>query len=420
MNLATLGTGVNISTLKTVAVLGAGYRGWMFGEIVTELAHLGRVVAVAEPRDAYRVKFSQRHNLAPDHVFQTWEDFVARPRLCDAVVLSTMDRDHVDAAVACLEKGYHVLLEKPMAPTLEGCEAIVRAQEESRSIVAVCHSMRYQKGFHKVKELIDGGAIGEIVTIDQLEQVGFEHYAHSYVRGNWGNEERSAPMLLAKSCHDLDYIAYLVDRPCRTVSSFGSLTHFTAGNAPPGAAERCTDGCRVEPSCPYSAIKQYVLSDLEAWPAMIVSPVHTREAHLDAIRTGPYGRCVYRADNDVVDHQIVNLEFEGAITATFTMTAFTQELGRRVRVHGTRGELSYDERTITLKTFADKDVATIAIGPESGEHGGGDKRVVRNWLLALHREDPSMILTGVHESLKTHAIVFATERSRLERRLVTV
>lgn len=404
----------------SIAVLGAGMRGRLFGEILAELPHLARVVAVAEPRDAYREAFAERHELSPDRVFHTWQELLAQPRLADAVVVATMDRDHLAPAIASLDKRYDMLLEKPMAPTLEECAVLARSQRESGALVAVCHSLRYTKGFARVKSLIAEGRVGRVMSIDQLEQVGFEHYAHSYVRGNWGNAGRSTPMLLAKSCHDLDYIAYLVDRPCERVTSFGHLSYFRPENAPEGSTERCTDGCLVEHRCPYSAIRQYVHTDLDRWPASVISPVHTPAAHMAAIRTGPYGRCVWRADNDVVDHQVVALEFEGGVTATFTMTGFTQEQGRKVRVHGTEGELVFDEHagTITVKPFAGKDTEVIQLSPERGEHGGGDDRVIRAWLEALHRREPGLILTDVQESFRTHAIGFAAEASRLSGRTV--
>jgi predicted dehydrogenase len=340
--------------------------------------------------------------------------------MCDAVIISTMDQAHIGPAVACLNAGYDILLEKPMATTLADCQTIERTQRETGRIVGVCHSLRYQKGFRNVKELIDDGAIGRVITIDQLEQVHWPHHAHSFVRGNWGNEGRSAFMLLAKSCHDIDYISYLVGEPCLRVSSFGALTYFRKENAPPGSTDRCTDPCPLEPTCPYSAIKVYVEADRTIWPAELASHDHSYEAHLQAIRTGPYGRCVWKSDNDVVDHQTVNLLFANDITATFTMTAFTAEGGRKIRVHGTHGELFFDEHVITVKTFADGNVQTIQLGKEDGGHGGGDFRVAREWVMALHSRDDSRIVANAQESLKTHSIVFAAEKSRLEKRMVEI
>jgi len=406
---------------KTVAVIGAGSRGMVFGTLISSsFPHLGRVVAVAEPRQEYRQSFSATHAIPVKLQFESWREFVEQPKLCDAVVISTMDRDHVGPAVACLKKGYDLLLEKPMATTLEDCRAIEAAQRENGAIVAVCHSLRYQKGFRKAADLIAGGAIGRLITMDQLEDVAFWHQAHSFVRGNWGNESRSAFMLLAKSCHDIDYLAFLARKPCLRVCSFGALTYFRRENAPAGSAERCTDNCPVESECAYSAIKRYVDANRESWPANVISHDHSRESHYEAIRTGPYGRCVFKCDNDVVDHQVVMMEFADDITATFTMTAFGAGLHRLLRAHGTEGELTFQESIITINTFKDNNRTVINVMPESGGHGGGDTRVAREWLLALHSRDDSHIVANAQESLRTHTIVFAAEKSRREKRLIEI
>ncbi|MCL5270391.1 MAG: Gfo/Idh/MocA family oxidoreductase [bacterium] len=404
----------------TVAVIGAGNRGSTFAQIIRDFPQLAEVTAVAEPRQDYRERFARERGLKADMVFESWEQFASRPRMCDAVVVSTLDRDHAAPAVACLDRGYHMLLEKPMAPMLEDCRAIEAAQRRAGTIVTVCHSLRYHKGFAKLKELIAAGRVGRVLSLDQLEQVGNLHQAHSFVRGNWGNEARQTFMLMAKSCHDIDFLAYLAGADCRRVTSFGSLSYFRRENAPAGAADRCTDGCPLEHRCVYSAIRQYATGNLEQWPRSVICAVHTPEAHYEALRTGPYGRCVWKCDNDVVDHQVVAMEFDREITATFTMTAFTQGGGRRIRVHGTEGDITFEEdhSSLTLRPFGEHNAEVIRFGPEPGGHGGGDARVVHSWLEAMRRSDPGLVLTNVQESLKTHTIVFAAERSRRERRMV--
>jgi predicted dehydrogenase len=402
-----------------VAVVGAGARGTTFARLIAEQPHLGRVVAVAEPRRDVREAFARQHGLPPTHLFESWQDLLAGPRLADAMVIATMDRDHVGPAVAALERGYHVLLEKPMATTIEDCRAIAAARKTSGLIASVCHSLRYHRGFAEVKRVVDEGRIGEIISIDQLEQVGYWHYAHSYVRGNWRREDEAMFMLMAKSCHDIDFIAYLVGRACQRVSSFGSLSYFNERHAPPGSTARCTDGCAVELSCAFSAPRLYNDGPLRDWlplpPEQAAHP--TREARLAVLRSGPYGRCVWRSDNDVVDHQVVIMEFAGGTTATFTMTGFTAKLARKIRVHGTRGELCFEENAddpgdrLRLTTFGGN-VEQIQVVPESGSHGGGDRRVVAAFLSAILSGDRSLILSDIETSLASHSIVFAAERAR--------
>jgi predicted dehydrogenase len=402
--------------VKTIAILGAGGRGQGFARMFNDDPRT-RVVAVAEPRPQWRAAFARDYAISAQNTFDDWQSFVQRPRLADAVCIATMDREHVGPAVACMKLGYDVLLEKPMAVTLEDCRLIEAIQRQTGRVLAVCHSLRYQKGFRMVKELLASGAVGRVMTLDLIEQVAWWHQAHSFVRGNFGNSSRSIFMLLAKSCHDIDYLHYIIGKNCLHVSSFGALSYFRPENAPAGAADRCT-ACPTERECTYSAIRHYVDTDRSNWPASMVSVDHSREAHLQAIATGPYGRCVWKCDNDVVDHQTVNMLFDDQITATFTMTAFTKDGGRRLRVNGTLGELAFDEQSITIKTFADKNVQTIQLGQEHGGHGGGDFRVVCNFIDAICAQDPSRVIASAQESLRTHTVVFAAERSRLEGRSI--
>ncbi len=400
-----------------IAVIRAGAWGTMFGDIVARVPEWARICAVAEPRREYREAFAARHRLPSGNVFEDWRQLASRPRAYDAALICTQDRDHAEPAVAFLGLGCHLLLEKPMATTLEDCRRIARAQERAGTITSVCHSLRYHRSFSELKGLLRSGRIGRVVTIDQIEQVAWWHQAHSFVRGNWGNEGRSTFMLLSKSCHDIDYIAHLVESDCRRVQSFGSLSFFARENAPPGSGDRCT-ACAVEKACAYSAIRHYVEADRESWPAAVVSPDHSRDAHLAAVTEGPYGRCVWKCDNDVVDHQVVSMEFDNGATATFTMTAFTQAGGRRIGVHGTEGEVEFTEDRMQVRTFADARTEDVVFEKEEGGHGGGDERVMVSFLGAVREKDPSLVLTDVHESLRTHTIVFAAERSRRQGRTV--
>jgi predicted dehydrogenase len=401
----------------SVAIIGAGSRGAMFADIIARIPQWASVGAVAEPRAEYRQALAARHGLPANRVFRDWRDM--HRKICDAVVIATQDRDHAEPAVAFTRQGCHMLLEKPMATTIEDCARISKAQAESATITSVCHSLRYHKGFAELKHVTASGRIGRIITLDHLEQVAWWHQAHSFVRGNWGNESRATFMLLSKSCHDIDFIAHLIDGDCQKVQSFGSLAYFTRANAPSGSSERCT-ACALEPTCAYSAIKAYVDGNREQWPASVVAATHDREAHRAAIAEGPYGRCVWKCDNDVVDHQVVCMEFDGGVTATFTMSAFTQAGGRRIRVHGTEGEIEFSEEGMTIRGFADGKSETVRFEPEEGGHGGGDERVMVSFLAAIRERNPRLVLTDVRESLRTHSIVFAAEKSRRQGRMVAM
>ncbi|MFB4281939.1 Gfo/Idh/MocA family protein [Nonomuraea sp. MTCD27] len=397
--------------MVTLAVVGAGSRGTSYARHAVASGR-ARVVAVADPLDGRRGRFPGAEQYAD------WRELAALPRRADAVIIATQDRDHVEPAVRFAELGYDVLLEKPMAVSEDDCRKIVAAAERSGAIFAVCHVLRYTPYTRALKALLDGGRIGEIVSVQHLEPVGWWHQAHSYVRGNWRRTDESTFMLLAKSCHDLDWLVHLTGRQVTRVSSFGGLKHFRPENRPDGAADRCLD-CAVEPSCPYSARRIYLpLAGKEVWPVSVLTDDVSEQGLLEALRTGPYGRCVYACDNDVVDHQVVNLEFEGGGTASFTMTGFTPALHRQTRIFGTRGSIDGDGDRLTVHDFVTGRTETVETSPTGdatarGGHGGGDEALVEAFLTAVATRDGSTILSSPGESLHSHLIAWAAERSRL-------
>jgi predicted dehydrogenase len=414
----------------TIAIVGAGSRGTAYGRIASKAGVPTRVVAVAEPRMDYRLRLADELGVDPSRQFNDWREMASVPRLADAVVIATLDRDHAEPALAFAYLGYNILLEKPMATTEAACRQIVRAAKSNGVLLAVCHVMRYTPYTHALKRLLASKQFGEIASIRRLEPVGWWHFAHSYVRGSWRNENESSSMLLAKACHDVDWIRYMMGRRCLRVSSFGSLTHFRPEDKPEGAGDRCVT-CPVEASCAYSALRFYTeLLDRgrTGWPLDVLTAYPDRESIQQALRTGPYGRCVFGCDNDVVDHQVVNMEFEEGRTAAFTMTAFTQHRDRADNVFCTNAEINGDgryleifdfltERSTTVDTYLD---AMRLDGHDAAEgHGGGDAGVVEAFIQAIARDDPSLV-SNPEETLEGYEIVFAAERSRRSGRTVKI
>ncbi len=408
-------------------VAGAGERGSSYAAYARQHPDQLRIVGVAEPRDFYRERLADDYDISADNVCTDWRELAARPKFADGVIIATQDALHADPAIAFADRGYHILLEKPMAPTAEDCRRIVAAAKRNAIIFGVCHVMRYTHYTRQLKAILDGGRIGTIVSIQHLEPVGYWHQAHSFVRGNWRNEAASSPMLLAKSCHDLDWLRYIIGQPCVRVSSFGNLKHFRPEERPEGAADRCLD-CPVEPVCPYSAVKIYlgrVQRGQTGWPVSVLTPDVTVEGVTEALRTGPYGRCVYGCDNDVVDHQVVNMLFAGGATATFTMTAFTTLRNRETHIFGTRGEIYGNGATIEVVDFVTDQKETLHTdrstdGSILSGHGGGDYAIMQSFVAALATNDPSKILSGPDETLETHLLVFAAEAARHEGRVVNI
>lgn len=407
-------------------IVGAGNRGSVYASYALYHPDLARVVAVAEPRDAYRERMAADHRLQGAQVFGDWREAAAHGRLAAAAVIATPDALHVEPALALAAQGYHLLLEKPMAPTETDCLRIVQAVLAHGVIVAVGHVLRYTNLTIRIKELLAAGVIGEVIGVHHLEPVGYWHFAHSYVRGNWRREQLSSPVLLAKSCHDLDWIRYIVGRRCVRVASFGSLKHFRRDRKPEEAGDRCLD-CLVEPSCPYSARRIYgsrLARGESGWPVDVVTPDPSPEALERALRTGPYGRCVYECDNDVMDNQVVILQFEGGSTATFTLAAFSEAGPRRRSIFGTRGQIVTHGQSMRVHDFLTDETTSIVVdGTESlplNRHGGGDYGLMKSFVAAVAKNDPSLILSGPEESLESHRIVFAAERARRQGTVVAL
>lgn len=409
----------------SLLIIGAGGRGAGYASFAAQFPDKAQVVGVAEPRQFYREDLAKRHAIPVENIFTDWRAAAAKARFADVAIIATQDKMHTEPLVALASKGYHLLLEKPMAPTPEECRRITEAVLKAKVIFAVCHVLRYTRYTRALKNILDSGRIGEIVSIQHVEPVGYWHQAHSFVRGNWRNEKESSCMLLAKCCHDLDLIRHLVNNPCEAVSSFGNLKHFNRKNWPTGAADRCLD-CPVESNCPYSALKIYlgrVKEGKTGWPVNVLTPDVSAAAITTALREGPYGRCVYACDNDVVDHQVVNLVFRNGATAAMTMTAFGGG-GRKTRIFGTRGEISGNSEQITVTDFLTDKSETIEVNKEDntilGGHGGGDFGLMNSFIEAVAKNDRRLILSGVEETLESHMIVFAAEQARLTGQVVNV
>lgn len=422
-----------------LVVIGAGNRGWLaYGRYALAHPARARFVAVAEPDDGRRAAFAREHGIPSERRFARWEDLLARDRLAEGALVCTQDQLHVEPTIAALERGYHVLLEKPMATTLEGCLALVRTADRCARTLQVCHVLRFTPFFRRLAELVTEDEIGEIVSVEHRENVSYWHMAHSFVRGNWRREALACPMILAKCCHDLDLIASNLKRPCIRLGSFGSLLAFRPERAPAGAPERCTDGCPVEPTCPYSAGGIYLdyrpfdrpypfdPARPEAWPFNVLTQDLDHTGRLAALRVGPYGRCVYRCDNDVVDHQVVSMEFSGGATAVLVMHGHSAVEGRTMRYDGTRATVRgaftlYGTSELTIQRHAGG-LRRYEVEPVADQHGGGDAGVMESFVQAIDggsaRGALGAAATTVRAALESHLLAFAAERARISGEVV--
>ena len=394
-----------MSVLRAI-ILGAGYRGRAYAEYAKDHPDQLEIVGVADPVQAQSIPAKRYWN--------DWRECLESHPEADVVMVTMPDNLHYEPSLTALKAGYHLLLEKPIAPTEEQCREVIECALEQKRLVVVGHILRYTAYFAHIKALIDSGELGEVVSISHQESAGFWKVAHSYVRGNWANSKKSSPIILAKCSHDFDLFVWWIGKKCKKVTSFGSIKLFRREMMPKGAALRCVD-CppAVERRCIWSARNMYVEHD----ELKYLFADRSDEAMLKLIEETEYGKCVYQADNDVPDHQTVTMEFEGGATVSHVMTGFTAQNIRTTRIALTRGEIVGDGENLDICRFDGNAVATgVPVNyriPNRSRHGGGDFNLVSEMVRMLRRADPDEIKETTEQALQSHLICFAAERSRL-------
>ena len=413
-------------------LIGAGNRGTKYVSIMKGMPEKYEVVGVAEPVDGRRNHIRDMHNIPEENCFKCWSEILAQPKFADVAIIATMDELHYDPVLKAIELGYDILLEKPAAQTAKECAEIAVAAREKGVKVLVCHVLRYAPFFKKVKDILDEGMIGDAVSITHIEAVGNVHQSHSFVRGNWHDSEATAPMILAKSCHDMDILQWLVGAKCKSVQSFGGISHFNSASAPEGAPVSCVNGeCPARATCPYDCIKLYYNDKKNSWfrgaatKGFAKGAEPTDEEVMEALKNTDYGLCVYHANNNVVDNQVVNMLFENNVTVNFSMNAFNKG-GRYIRIFGTKGELyaNASDKEITVFTFEDRKFHAVAV-PEIeesilGGHGGGDLGIITDMYDYLNGTYTGCSVADIDTSAKNHNIAFAAEYSRLHNVVVNI
>lgn len=396
-----------------VSVLGYGGRGNVYTRCFAACGV--EIAAVCDP-DPNRLEIAKQYT---DNLYRDEDLFFAAGKLSEMLVISTMDRLHYRQAMRALDLGYDILLEKPIATDAEACIQIAKKAKEKNCNVIVCHVLRYTPFFRQIKTMLESEKFGKMITLQLTENVGYYHFAHSYVRGNWRNKETSSPVILAKSCHDLDIINWLVDEKCTHISSFGSLNLFCPENAPEGSGTRCRD-CGCADKCIFNCYKLYTNEEYERIAGL------ARHGHLgkgaeeiiNALNqeNEPLGRCVYHCDNDVFDNQIVNMQFANGVHAQFMLTAFSEHLDRQIRICCEKGEIygNIDSKAVHSILFGQKEetVYLQQVEEEYSSHGGGDMGIVQG-VIAFYKNGTDCA-SVVEQSVSSHLMCFAAERSANE------
>lgn len=407
-------------------MLGAGNRGFdVYGKFALEHPDQLKFVAVADADPAKLKRFGDAHHIPLELRISSWQDAVqmyANQNMAAFICLP--DSLHETAAVKTLASGFHLMLEKPVASTLDGTLRVAKAARDFKKVLMLGYVLRYTPFFQTVREVVQSGVLGEIVTISWRENLWSLHMAHSFVRGNWGNTDRSSPMILAKCSHDLDLLSWITGKRISDLSSFGNLQHFKSSNAPEGAPERCLEGCPVEESCIFHAAKIYLTENTD-WPTSTISADMSLEARKQALETTNYGRCVYRMDNDAVDNQVVSFVFEDGGSGTLTMHGHSAEEGRTIRIDGSKatlcGAFNANSQELRLEHHGSaydggEIVPLLESNTAGGRHGGGDDGLTAAFIHAVHNQH----LEPISSFLESHFLAFAIEQARLEKKLVNM
>lgn len=403
--------------MVTIAILGLGARGGHIYANCLKNNKKAKVVAVCDNNKEKVEKLKKFFDLSDDQCFLDQNELLKQKR-ADGIIIAHDDDDHYYSVMKALDLGYDILIEKPISPNPVECLEIAKKAMDLNKKVIVAHVLRYAPFYDEIKKTILSGKIGQIVDLAQTENVGYWHYAHSFVRGNWNNSNTSSPMILAKCCHDLDMINYLIDKRCLALSSIGSLKYFNKAHKPDGATHRCTDGCPYLDTCEYNAIKTYITNSTDnnnGWLSQYVSVDQSKESILNGLKTGPYGICVWDCDNNVVDHQSVLMQYEDEVTATLHMNIFSKDCFRELRISGTKGEIIANDRENIIKINCwdgTHDIIDVnKICPNMIGHGNGDLVLTNRFVDMLSNE--SCQIDNIDQSVSSHINACAAEKSRV-------
>jgi predicted dehydrogenase len=415
---------MSVAAPLEVVMVGAGNRGFRaYGAFALEFPSRLQFVAVAEPDRDRRERFAATHGIPAERQFASWEQLASRPPVAAAALNATMDRMHRPSTLGLLESGYDILLEKPIAESPEACVELAETAERLGRKLQVCHVLRYAPFFRAIHDVVVGGRLGDLVSIDWRENLVYWHFVHSFVRGNWSKTATSGPMLLSKCCHDLDLLVWIVGSGCEQIASFGSQRHFGAEHLDFDPPQRCLDGCPRADDCLHYAPRVYLDRLAENPNSFSVGAItldHTPEGIMHALRTGPYGRCAYRCDNDVVDHQVVSMQFPAGLGVTLTMQGASHVEGRTARIDGTRATLLANESRNEIKLIDHRTGSTTLLDLPTGArggHGGGDFGLLDAFIDSLAGHD-NRVRTSARESVESHLMAFAAEEARLSARVV--
>lgn len=419
----------------TAIIVGAGHRAFVYSELAVTNPDMLRIVGVADPNPVRRQKAMEHFGFGEDMCFESADELAKRGRIADTIINGTMDEQHLETALPLLNLGYDMLLEKPFAVNESEMRQLVDCAKKNNSKVMICHVLRYTPFYYGIKEIVNRGEIGDIINIQTTEHVSYHHLSTSYVRGKWANSDKChTTMLLAKCCHDLDIMMWMMsETQPRKISSFGGKYQFKPENAPKGAGTICMKDCPLVDTCVYSTKRLYIDHPdrwaFYVWDALEDIDNPTIQDKIALMKSdNPYARCIYKCDNNVVDHQSVMVEFESGATGTHNMVGGSAEPRRNIHIIGTKGEIfgNFEESKFTVLKInpspdahneeCDVEVHDLKVSGDMvgayGGHGGGDERLAADFVKFIRGQEPSLACTSIFDSVAGHLSVYLADDSR--------
>lgn len=397
----------------TAILIGAGDRGAnAYASYALNNPGTIKFVGVVNRTEEKRRHFQKLHGISDENTFAHWDDCFAREKFADAVIIATPENLHYEPTKLAMQHGYHILLEKPITEDPVTSVEIGDAAKDYDKVFMLCYVLRYTPFYSEIKKVLESGVIGKLKTIRANENVGMDHYSHSYVRGTFGEESIAGPMILSKSSHDMDMLNWLTDANCISLSSYSTPTYFRPENAPEGAPKRCTDGCPVSDTCKFYAPKLYS-AERSGFNVDMISLDKTPEGKMKALQEGRFGRCVYHCDNDVVDTQVINMAYDNGSTVSFSMSGYSDRCYRTIHIMGTEGEIegNLEDNCFGVRHFATNSTTRVTVTPVLDRHSGGDYYMMTDFIKRI-RDNDIDARTRVDGSVDSHVMCFASEISR--------
>lgn len=351
-----------------VGIIGTGIRAiFLVSEILKN--HCLEIVAISDINNDNMLQIRRIYNEKWD-MYHDYNELLQRKDI-DGIIITSPDYVHEEQAIATLEAGKHLFLDKPLAITLDGAKRVIEAKHRSERILIVGFVLRYDKLYMKMKELINSGIIGEVKTGWVLHSVGS---SSDWFFHDWhGKMENTGGLLLQKGCHDFDIINWVVKSNAKKIVATGSKDFFIGEKHNTLICQECIE----KNTCSEAIIdKEINLEQIDS-------------GKLDVFYNQWRNQCSFREEIDVLDNHQVVIEYENGVIVSYMENHYTPDDNREYIFIGTKGKLKLDDAagkiTVQLRTnSSDRKEEIVYDNSFLGQwHGDGNKYILEDFVQAM-------------------------------------